>query len=321
MGLAASQARFLSLTARKSNIEYEGQQINQQRTALSNQSASYYSSMLSLTVPTPPSSDSFKKTVYSFKVQGTTYTLGQITPSSEKDKYTVNYTTTAKALQMIVSGNEKVIKETEESVDKYYMIDGSTKKELITLKEYAAAHSNIIKEDDILSNFDNKYSNTEIYVVNFNDDEEENPDFAFFLQKNLPETNEEKSVNYYQETEVQRSEPGMFENVTITRDKNNRIVSMNIPDLSTSDIAIDTASILDEEAYNDAENEYNYQLYLYQQRMEEINAQTSIIQAKDKQLELRLKQLDTEESTIKAEIESVSNVLKNNIEKSYNTFA
>ena len=34
MGLAASQARFLGLTARKSNIEYEGQQVNQQRTAL-----------------------------------------------------------------------------------------------------------------------------------------------------------------------------------------------------------------------------------------------------------------------------------------------
>ena len=31
MGMAASQARFLSLTARKSNIEYEGQQINEQR--------------------------------------------------------------------------------------------------------------------------------------------------------------------------------------------------------------------------------------------------------------------------------------------------
>ena len=36
MGMSASQARFLSLTARKTNVEYEGQQINQQRTTLSN---------------------------------------------------------------------------------------------------------------------------------------------------------------------------------------------------------------------------------------------------------------------------------------------
>ena len=42
MGMAASQARFLNLTARKTNIEYEGQQINQQRTALSNESANLY---------------------------------------------------------------------------------------------------------------------------------------------------------------------------------------------------------------------------------------------------------------------------------------
>ena len=32
MGLAASQARFLQLTARKSDLEYKGQQLNQERT-------------------------------------------------------------------------------------------------------------------------------------------------------------------------------------------------------------------------------------------------------------------------------------------------
>lgn len=34
MGLAASQARFLSLTARKSDLEYRGQQLNNRRLAL-----------------------------------------------------------------------------------------------------------------------------------------------------------------------------------------------------------------------------------------------------------------------------------------------
>lgn len=67
MGMAASQARFLGLTARKTNVEYEGQQINQQRTALSNQSANYYNDLLGMTVPTPPSVDSYTKTTYSFE--------------------------------------------------------------------------------------------------------------------------------------------------------------------------------------------------------------------------------------------------------------
>ena len=35
MGMAASQARYLGLTARKTNCEWEGQQINQARTACS----------------------------------------------------------------------------------------------------------------------------------------------------------------------------------------------------------------------------------------------------------------------------------------------
>lgn len=36
MGLAASQARFLALTARKSDLELTGQQINQSRLQLAN---------------------------------------------------------------------------------------------------------------------------------------------------------------------------------------------------------------------------------------------------------------------------------------------
>ena len=66
MGMAASQARYLALVARKSNCEYEGQQINQARTALSNQSADLFNQMLGLKVPTPPSTQDFTKTQYSY---------------------------------------------------------------------------------------------------------------------------------------------------------------------------------------------------------------------------------------------------------------
>jgi len=66
MGMAASQARYLALVARKSNCEYEGQQINQARTALSNQSADLFNQMLGLEVPTPPSTQDFTVTQYSY---------------------------------------------------------------------------------------------------------------------------------------------------------------------------------------------------------------------------------------------------------------
>ena len=66
MGMAASQARYLALVARKSNCEYEGQQINQQRTTLANQSANLFSQMLGLSVPVPPSTSDFTTTQYSY---------------------------------------------------------------------------------------------------------------------------------------------------------------------------------------------------------------------------------------------------------------
>lgn len=67
MGMAASQARYLALVARKSNCEYEGQQINQSRMALSNQSANLFNQMLGLKVPVPPSTQDYTTTQYSYK--------------------------------------------------------------------------------------------------------------------------------------------------------------------------------------------------------------------------------------------------------------
>ena len=55
MGMAASQARYLSLFARKSNLEYQAQQINQERSVLSQQCTAMYNSLLAMSVPTPPS--------------------------------------------------------------------------------------------------------------------------------------------------------------------------------------------------------------------------------------------------------------------------
>jgi len=56
MGIAASQARYLYLTARQTNVEFEGQQINQARTALANEQAGLFNEMLQIEAPTAPSS-------------------------------------------------------------------------------------------------------------------------------------------------------------------------------------------------------------------------------------------------------------------------
>ena len=91
MGMAASQARFLGLTARKTNVEYEGQQVNQQRTTLSNQTASYYTDLLGMTVPVPPSIEDYTKTVYSFQDGALNNTINSMI-AQKNGLYTISYT-------------------------------------------------------------------------------------------------------------------------------------------------------------------------------------------------------------------------------------
>ena len=93
MGMAASQARYLALVARKSNCEYEGQQINQSRLNLSNKSASLFSQVLGLSVPIPPSKQDYMKVQYSFN-DGTTdfaITDWQQIAGTEDNNYIITY--------------------------------------------------------------------------------------------------------------------------------------------------------------------------------------------------------------------------------------
>ena len=97
MGMSASQARFLSLTARKNNVEFAGQQINQQRTTLANESASYYSELCNMEVPTPPSIDDYTKVSYTFNDGAMTNTVISLLPKIDSNgkiadnSYVVNY--------------------------------------------------------------------------------------------------------------------------------------------------------------------------------------------------------------------------------------
>jgi len=52
MGMVASQGRFLMLTAKKTDVEFQGQQINQARMVLANQSAAVNNTILSMPVLT-----------------------------------------------------------------------------------------------------------------------------------------------------------------------------------------------------------------------------------------------------------------------------
>ena len=85
MGMSASQARLLALQARQSNLEYQGQQINQERTILSQQCTALYNSLLAMTVPTPPSTSDFTSVKYTGENGATEYSFNanDIKPGSD----------------------------------------------------------------------------------------------------------------------------------------------------------------------------------------------------------------------------------------------
>ena len=105
MGMAASQARYLGLTARKTNVEYEGQQINQARTALANQSANTFNDLLALEVPTAPSTQDFTTTQYSYEDGTNSETITSMDPLvNDPDGY--NYQVTHYHYSDIFTGIE-----------------------------------------------------------------------------------------------------------------------------------------------------------------------------------------------------------------------
>ena len=93
MGMAASSLRFAQLTARKNQVEFEGQQINQQRLTLSQKSSAIYNDMLTKQVPTAPDPSQFTKIVYKFNNGGGT---SQIVNLAKKTSGAYNYNITYK---------------------------------------------------------------------------------------------------------------------------------------------------------------------------------------------------------------------------------
>lgn len=313
MGLAASQARFLNLVARKTNIEYEGQQINQQRTTLANQSANYYNSMLTLQVPTPPSTESYKSVVYTVSNGADTFTLNQITNGSASGLYNVAYTQSFLKDVCKTSDSEKF--NVTNTNGKY----SSGTNEILN----ASASDSPIKAlvAGIKADMGMDSSETLYYM---NRGTEAAPKYEYFKGNELPSSNSSSTVSGYSYREETQYKQGVFTDATVLRDANNRISTITAKLNGTevlSNAAVSSKTMTDDAAYEEAYNEYTYQTYLYQQQLDNINAQTSVIQAQDKKLELRLKQLDTEQSAISTEMESISSVIEKNVDDSFKTFA
>lgn len=434
MGLSASQARLLSLTARQSNLEFEGQQINQQRTNLSNQSANYYNSLLTMTVPTPPSTDDYTTIKYSFVIGGNDATIAQVLPQDNKGNYLVEYTTTLASIgvqentaykitasanasstktgkaELVNNPNEaynadlqyyvQTFREDDEhgeytalnnnserysddrvaagdvtfydkfgnQVDKTAALDnGKLKDEYTALvkKEsdeigYStvsvqladrASYQNALDKGEKVTKFqentsDNTYGSDNVVTYSASNDTtfstvgseykeafinagldineyyqyKSSTGIRFAKKEDVEKSanNSTLSITTFAVASMKKSQKTQLSGVQIEFDTTGRISSMTDAEGNTYTMTASTET--DDNAYEDAYNQYTYDQYVYDQKQNEINAHIEILQAQDKNLELRLSQLNTEHSAIQTEMDAVNKVISKNIETSFKTF-
>ena len=362
MGMAASQARFLGLTARKTNVEYEGQQINQQRTTLSNQSANYYNQLLGMEVPVPPSVDDYTKTVYSF-TDGALENVVTSLIAQGAGEFLVSYTRSYTDDTAVVSTTSSII--TRSGTEGAYVynvgakqlralgqgLQGTDGNYSLTaeFKEFAAKdeYLSTLTEDQQIKLLLEEQAYKEKLDEKYNKDVDSADDFWQVYYKHDTTSGTYNPVFYKtsdltKDTTIYSDKTGASqsfipayatgsERVTdeikgttakLEQDTSGRYINITLNPGTDDEVtySLTTQTTTDQDAYNDAMNQYEYDKATYDKAIEDINNKIEIIQIEDKNLELRLKQLDTEQDAISTEIDAVSKVIEKNVESSFKTF-
>lgn len=357
MGMAASQARWISLAARKTNVEYEGQQINQARTALSNQSSELWNRLYQMDVPVPPSTTDYTKTKYTFNIGDSTKTITDIQAADYYDPedgitYNSYVTYTADVIEYkgVRNTNSKpqvqhVTEPTEGNP--YYMVGtrkltgmgycDPTKDDwdtyIVALRQISIdwPESTVAKEWKKINPDDTKDPSDvakDYEHLHFWKDGQGNINFAVDGAPGSAVTGndtleycinnpDEALHSYYAQNQTVKQTLSKY--AIVDYDASGRAKTIQL-EKSSAVYDLTTTTKTDDEAYNNAMNDYYYQKQVYEKRVQEINAKTEQIQTEDRTLELRLKQLDTEQNALQTEMDAVHKVISKNIEGTFKTF-
>lgn len=320
MGMAASQARFLGLTARKTNTEYEGQQVNQQRTALSNQSAGLFNQMLTLQVPVPPSATDYYNMRYSYEQNGQEYEIINYTASStQAGAYDVTVRTAydvVKYTDIVLNENPQTqITQTlysktdsQSGQTSYFMRFGASSTEYAMVGP--TVNTTLSEEKGLPA--DTKYYSYNRDGTNYYMTEAE-------VLNHATETGYSGIMNAYRQDNSKQVQDTTYNNVNLIADSTGKFSYITLPDGSQYSLGLEEVS--DDAGYDKAMQDYNYEKMVYDKTIADINAKTEVIQAQDRTLELRLKQLDTEQEALQTEMDAVKKVIDKNVENTFKTFA
>ena len=340
MGLAASQARFLGLTARKSNVEYQGQQINQERVALSNEVMNLYGEYNRLDVPVPPSINDYQKTTYTLDGTIEGYEIQGFTKITEGD----------------YAGLYDVTLSYDEQVAKAYSY--TAKDSLITATKGANGYSNLTFQLglDSYTYDENDLANSTITKITGDYDKYQglstimksqgktDGTYYMFLRNNVAYYTSENDLdstsyevingkNTYHGDYTFDYQGGQTVSNTVTakaaltQDSSGRLSTISIiqsddvPEMIGNAYSITTGQEEDTTSYTDDMNKYYYEKALYEREVERINKKTEELQEQDRALELQLNQLDTEQLAVKTEMESISKVIEETIDSVFKTFS
>lgn len=313
MGMAASQARFLGLTARKTNVEYEGQQVNQQRTALANQSAGLFNQMLSLKVPVPPNATDFYSMRYTFS-------------NGASDCEILSYAAGQNGLYDLTIRESRMLPKSYKELTPYqvrieYMQEDDGKGGKINVP-YAVIGGDKFRitqvtDDDLQKDF-NLLSN-QFYQYTRNGVKENIAKEDWEKYNPTPEKPYTGQITQYFWKDTKQSQDVKYQGVGLIKDDKGKFTKIAMPDGSTYDLNI--TQVQDDIGYEKAMSDYNYQKMLYERTIADINTQTEIIQQQDRTLELRLRQLDTEQEALQQEMDAVKKVIDKNVEGTFKTFA
>ncbi len=324
MGLAASQARFLGITARKSNIEYEGQQVNQQRTALAQEVNALYSKLLALDVPTAPDTTDYYETNYSFEATNTsdldgTYLIKSYYQNDDGTYYLNTERTYNKnvAVGTVYSGSN--VAQDDEGNYSFTSSDGVEH----TLSA-ASESSNSTMRELINSTYGSGTISDDETFYYYQDDE----GVVYYMsasQLAASCADSSQSLSTYYGTNKSVTENVTFTSANITFDDNNRISAITnatTADGTTANFNTDvgTTRVHDDEGYEAALRDYTMSKDEYDKEVADLNAQTETLQQEDKVLELRLDQIDTEQNELQTELDAIKEVLDKNIENTFSTF-
>ena len=327
MGMAASQARYLGLTARKINVEYEGQQVNQQRTALANESAGLFRRLMSLENPVPPSQNAYYENVYTYSDTEATAD-GKVTivgtheiEGSNPPKYSVDIKYNQNIMQYQAAANQEVYTTEVTGKGNTYLLHlpNGTAKEITKMDGMA---QNLVDElNKVSSTKDNEATDT---YYTYTDTLTNSTFYINATRSGFDPTQykQNQNVTIYSSIQTTQEVNKTLNDVTMVQSSSGTFTSMKWYDDSglLQERTLTPSQEYDEQGYNEAMNQYNVDKANYEQEIASINAKTEELQETDRTLELRLKQLDTEQEALQTELDSVKKVIDKSVDNVFKTF-